>query len=84
MVNPTSAWGPSRRETAAPFDLLVAVGEVFPGAVEGAAEGVKTEPGLEMHELAAALAVEPLEGVLAFLVPLPPKLQACTFLELAS
>ena len=52
--------------------------------VEGAGDGVKTEPGLEMQELAAAFAAEALEGGLGLTVPLPLKLQACAFFRLAS
>lgn len=45
--------------------------------------GVKTALGLEIQELAAALADEP-EGALELTVPFPAKLQACEFLLSAS
>jgi len=55
--------------------LPVAVGlPVDPPLVAGTADGVKTAPGLEMHELAAALATETLEGAKELTVPLPEKL----------
>lgn len=47
---------------------------VAPPFVVGTVVGVKTAPGLEMHELAAAFAAETLEGAKELTVPLPAKL----------
>jgi len=63
-------------------DLVVVV--ACPALVEAAADGVKTAPGLEMQELAAAFAPERLEGARGLTVPLPAKLQAEAALLLAS
>lgn len=85
MLSSTTSTPP--KAALAPLLPLLPVAVALPVApplVVGTRVGVKTALGLEMHEVAAALAAEELEDAKELTVPLPPKLHAWAFLPLAS